>query len=166
MTVRLSETLTQYLADLDAYRKVAILFEHATHFVIRKGVMLTMTPLAPMQEQSFPLLCLVLGTMRKPLFSLAIHEAPRSQQILSDFLCLYMTSAAKAEPSINASFIPRNTLRSSFKWQSLTNILRGVDRDVSILSAKGSRIYYHTRLRRSGTPFRWFNLLTHPGMQT
>jgi hypothetical protein len=89
MTVRLSETLTQYLADLDAYRKVAILFEHATHFVIRKVVMLTMTPLA---------------------------------------------LAAKAEPSINASFIPRNTLHSSFKWQSLTNILQGVDRDVSILS--------------------------------
>ena len=43
---RLLETLVQYLADPDAHTKAGILFEHAAHFSIRKGLVLRMTCLS------------------------------------------------------------------------------------------------------------------------
>jgi hypothetical protein len=40
---RLSKTLTQHLADPDVHSNASILFEHAIHLAIRKGLILSMT---------------------------------------------------------------------------------------------------------------------------
>jgi len=102
---RLSETLVQYLADPDAHGKAGILFEHAAHFAIRKGLTLTITSLSDSKTEVSMSVPRVGKNEKSRYYSLAIREKSGLQKVHADFLDLYMTPISKTEPSIDALFI-------------------------------------------------------------
>jgi hypothetical protein len=102
----LSETLVQYLADPDAHSKAGILFEHAAHFTICRGLTLTMASLSSDSKMAVGILIPAVGDNAKSrYYVLNIWKESGSQQVHADFLDLYMTPMSKSEPSINALFI-------------------------------------------------------------
>jgi hypothetical protein len=106
--VQLSKTLIQFLSDPVANGKADTLFEHPAHFVIRKGLTLTMIPLAPDATAMFSItLPCVVDNDRNRYYSMAIHAAAGSPEVHPYFLYLYMTPIMKTEPSIDALFIPQ-----------------------------------------------------------
>ena len=103
---RLSETLMQYLADPDARTKAGILFEHAAHFSIRKGLTLDMTSLSSGTNLQVCMPVTPDGKNEKShYYSLAIRETSGSQMVHPDFLDLYLTPISKTERSIDTLFI-------------------------------------------------------------
>jgi len=109
---RLSETLAQHLADLDARSKAGILFEHAAHFAIRQPVMLNMFRLSASTRRKLDMgkkvdmtIPAVGNNEKSRYYSLDIQESPDSQNVHPDFLGLYTTPVIKTEPSIDALFI-------------------------------------------------------------
>jgi hypothetical protein len=139
---RLSETLVHYLADSDARTKAGILFEHAAHFSIRKGLTLNMTSLPDANLQ----VCIPVtpdGKNEKSrYYSLAIRETSGSQKVHPDFLDLYLTPISKTECSIDALFISPAYTRFLFQmtvsYQDPINF-RGLDEVVRNLLATAQK---------------------------
>ncbi|KAF8220128.1 hypothetical protein L208DRAFT_1382747 [Tricholoma matsutake] len=103
---RLSETLVQYLADPDAHTKAGILFKHAAHCSIGKGLVLRMTCLSSGKNLEVSIPVTAVGKNEKSrYYSLAIRKKSGSQDVHADFLDLYMTLISKTEGSIDALFI-------------------------------------------------------------
>ena len=139
---RLSETLVQYLADPDAHGKVDILFEHAAHFAIRKGLTLTMTSLSDSKTEVCMSVPRVGKNEKSRYYSLAIREKSGSQKVHADFLDLYMTPISKTEPSIDALFI--SSAYTTLLFQMTVSdrhpiSFRGLDKVVSNLPAKARK---------------------------
>jgi hypothetical protein len=139
---RLSETLVQYLADPDAHSKAGILFEHAAHFALRKGLTLTMTSLSDLKTKVRMSVPRVGKNENSCYYSLAIREEPGSQKVHADFLNLYMTPVSKTEPSIDALFI--SSAYTTFLFQMTVSdrhsiSFRGLDKVVSNLPAKARK---------------------------
>jgi len=139
---RLSETLVQYLADPDAHSKAAILFEHAAHFALRKGLTLTMTSLSDSKTKVRMSVPRVGKNENSRYYSLAIREEPGSQKVHADFLNLYMTPISKTEPSIDALFI--SSAYTTFLFQMTVSdrhsiSFRGLNKVVSNLPAKARK---------------------------
>ena len=135
----LSETLVQYLADPDAHSKAGILFKHAVHFAICKGLTLTLTSLSDSKMEVCISVPHVGKNEKSCYYSLAIQEKSGSHKVHADFLSLYMTSISKTKPSINALFISSAYITLLFQMMvpdchSIS--FRGLEMVVSNLPAK------------------------------
>ena len=140
---QLSETLVQYLADPEAHDKAGILFEHAAHFCIRKGLTLNMTSLSSGTKLQ---VCLPATPVEKNeqsrYYCLAIREAPGSQKVHPDFLDLYLTPMSKTERSIDALFISSEYTTFLFqmtvsRWHPIN--FRRLDKAIRYLPAKAQK---------------------------
>jgi hypothetical protein len=140
---RLSETLVQYLPDPDAHTKAGILFEHAAHCSIRKGLVLKMTCLSSGRNLKVSIPVTAVGKNEKSrYYSLAIREKSGSQHVHADFLDLYMTPISKTEGSIDALFISSSYI--TFLFQMTVSgrhpiNFRGLDKVVNNLPAKAQK---------------------------
>ena len=140
---RLSETLVQYLADPDAHSKASILFEHAAHFTIRRGLTLTMAPLSSDSKTAVAIPIPAVGDNAKSrYYVLNIRKESGSQQVHANFLDLYMTPMSKSEPSIDALFI--SPTYTTFLFQMTVSerhpiSFQGLDKVVSNLPAKAQK---------------------------
>jgi hypothetical protein len=146
---RLSETLAQHLADLDARSKAGILFEHAAHFAIRQPVMLNMFRLSASTRRKLDMgkkvdmtIPAVGNNEKSRYYSLDIQESPDSQNVHPDFLGLYTTPVIKTEPSIDALFISSGYTIYLFQMtvsDSHSIKFRGLDAVLSKLPARAGK---------------------------
>lgn len=139
----LSETLVQCLADPDAHAKAGILFEHAAHFSIRKGLTLSMTSLSSGTKLQ---VCIPVTSVQKTEkshhYSLAIRETSGSQKVHPDFLNLYLTPISKTERSIDALFISPAYITFLFQMTVSRHHpinFRGLDEVIRNLPAKAQK---------------------------
>jgi hypothetical protein len=139
---RFSEYLMQCLADPEACAKAGRLFEHAAHFIIRKGLTLTMTSLSDLTTKVHIAVPHVGKNEKSRYYSLAIREKSGSQKVHADSLDLYMTPISKNEPSIDALFI--SSAYTTLLFQMTVSAhhpvnFRGLDKVVNNLPAKARK---------------------------
>ena len=170
MQARFSKKLTEYLADPDTHDIASILFEHAAHFSIRKGLTLSMTrlPSGPKLDIYIP------GTPvakkeKSHYYSLSIREKPGSQNVHADFLNLYMTPILKSEPSVHALFISPEYITFLFQMTVSPRHpinFRGLDMIINKLPAKAQkdiRIVFITPAQGPlGEEFKAVQSIVHP----
>jgi hypothetical protein len=146
---QLSEKLAKYLANPDTHVVAGVLFEHAAHFSIRKGLKLTMTalPSGPgLLEIDITGTRQAAANLKNRYYSLDIREKSGSHDVHPDFLDLYMTPISKNEPSIDALFIS-STQKATFLFQMTVSRshpvkFRGLDKVFNNLPANARKKIY------------------------
>jgi hypothetical protein len=140
---RLSETLLDQLADPYSHGKAGCLFEHAAHFVIRRGLTLAIAPLSSDSKTEDSIPVPTVGDNEKSrYFFLDIREKSGSQKVHKDCLGLYMTPISKSEASIDALFISQAYTTYLFQMTVSKHHpikFQGLDTVVSKLPAKAQK---------------------------